>query len=48
MEKRAKAIDAKELETDIKRLNDEATSKGIIINDEKFSNGINNIPLYKP
>ena len=47
-EKRAKAISTKELEKDLTKLNNEAFSKGIIIDDAKISNGLNELDLYKP
>jgi hypothetical protein len=47
-EKRAKAISTKELEKDLIKLNNEVFSKGILIDDTKISNGINELELYKP
>jgi hypothetical protein len=46
-EKRVKAISTKELEKDLTKLNNEAFSKGIIIDDVKISNGLNELELYK-
>lgn len=48
LEKRAKAINTKELEIDLTKLNNEAFSKGIVIDDVKISNGLNELELYKP
>ena len=48
IEKRAKAISTKELEKDLNKINNEAFSKGIIIDDTKISNGLNQLDLYKP
>lgn len=47
IEKRAKAISIKELEKDSTKLNNEASSKGISIDDSKISLGINALQLYK-
>ncbi len=46
-EKRAKAISTKELEKELIKLNNEVFSKGILIDDTKISNGINELELYK-
>ncbi len=48
IEKRAKAINIKELEKDTSKINNEANSKGIVIDDEQISNGLNDLQLYKP
>ena len=48
IEKRAKAISIKELEKDITKINNEAFSKGIVIDDTKISKGLNELELYKP
>ena len=48
IEKRAKAINTKELEKDMIKINNEAFSKGIIIDDTKISKGLNELELYKP
>ena len=47
IEKRAKAISIKELEKDIIKINNEAFTKGIIIDDSKISDGINDLELYR-
>lgn len=46
-EKRVKAINTKDLEKDQIKINNEAISKGIIIDDSKISNGLNEVDLYK-
>jgi len=48
LEKRTKAINTKELEKDAIQLEMEAGSKGILIEDILLSNGLNQLPLYKP
>ena len=48
IEKRAKAINVKELEKDILQINNEAFSKGIVSDDANMSDGINKLQLYKP
>ncbi len=47
-EKRAKAINLKELEKNTQKLRDDASTKGILIEDGKISTGLNELPLYKP
>lgn len=47
IEKRAKQINIKELEKDTIELKKEAGIKGIAIQDDKISTGLNNLPLYK-
>jgi len=47
IEKRAKVINIKELEKETEQLNNEASAKGIEINDIKISSGINELQLYK-
>ncbi len=47
LEKRTKAINIRELEKDTIKLDAEAGSKGIVIEDLLISNGINSLPLYK-
>jgi len=47
IEKRAKAISTKELEKDMTKINNEAFSKGIVIDDTKISKGLNELELYK-
>ncbi len=46
IEKRAKAISTKELEKDTLKVLNEASSKGISMEDEAISSGINQMPLY--
>jgi hypothetical protein len=46
-EKRVKAIPIAELEKERKLINQEAEIKGIIIDDLKISNSLNELPLYK-
>jgi hypothetical protein len=46
MEKRAKSINTKELEQDTIRLQSEAMSKGIFIDEAKMSDGLNDLQLY--
>lgn len=48
IEKRAKAINIKELEKDTTKINSEANLKGIVIDDAKISTGLNELQLYKP
>ena len=48
IEKRAKAISIKELEKDMTKINNEAFSRGIVIDDTKISNVLNELELYKP
>jgi hypothetical protein len=47
MEKRAKAINTKQLEVDAIKIEAEAGSKGILIEDMLLSSGLNQTPLYK-
>ncbi|MBS1671345.1 MAG: hypothetical protein JST94_07825 [Bacteroidetes bacterium] len=47
IEKRAKAINIKELEKDTAKISNEANSKGIVIDDTKISTGLNELQLYK-
>lgn len=47
LEKRVKAINTKDLEKDLTKINNEAFSKGIVIDETKISNGINDLDLYK-
>ena len=47
VEKRAKAINLRELGNEIARIKEEATSKGIVINDDSISTHLNQLPLYK-
>jgi hypothetical protein len=47
-EKRVKAINTKDLEKDLTKINNEAFSKGIVIDDTKISDGLNELDLYKP
>jgi hypothetical protein len=46
IEKRAKAISTKDLEKDAIKINSEAASKGIAIDDTKISIGLNELQLY--
>lgn len=46
IEKRAKQINIKELEKDAIELKNEAGIKGILIQDDKISTGLNELPLY--
>jgi len=46
-EKRVKAINTKDLEKDLTKINNEAYSKGIVIDDIKISDGLNEVDLYK-
>jgi hypothetical protein len=46
IEKRAKAISTKELEKDAIKINSEAASKGILVDDTKISIGLNDLQLY--
>lgn len=48
IEKRAKAISTKELEKEMAKINNEAFSRGILIDDIKISKGLNELELYKP
>ncbi len=45
-EKRAKTINLKELDKDSKKLNSEINAKGIVIDDNSISEGINKLQLY--
>lgn len=47
MEKRAKAINTRQLEVDALQVQNEAGSKGILIEDLPLSSGLNQVPLYK-
>ena len=47
MEKRAKAINTKQLEVDALQVQSEAGSKGILIEDLPLSSGLNQVPLYR-
>ena len=47
-EKRAKAIPIKELEKDTTRLTSDVATKGIAINADKISKGIDDLQLYEP
>lgn len=47
LEKRTKAINTRELEKDAIKLENEAGSKGIVIEDILISSGLNQLPLYK-
>ena len=42
-----KAINTKELEKDLTKINNNAISKGIVIDDLKISDGLNEVDLYK-
>jgi len=46
IEKRAKSINIRELGQEIARIREEATAKGISINDDAVSDHINELPLY--
>ncbi len=48
IEKRSRAINIKELEKDAIKLSNDAYSKGIVIDNAKISNGLNDLQLYKP
>lgn len=47
LEKRAKTIPLSEIETESKKINQEAGIRGILIQDESISNLLNELPLYK-
>ena len=47
IEKRAKAISTKELEADTDKVRNEAASKGIFIDHDIISTGLNELQLYK-
>lgn len=47
MEKRAKAINTRQLEVDAIQIQSEAGSKGILMEDLPLSSGLNQVPLYK-
>ena len=47
LEKRAKAIPLGELEKESKKVNQEASGRGILIEDENISKSLNDLPLYK-
>lgn len=47
-EKRAKAISITELEKSTKKIRIDAASKGIVIQDDKISIGLNDLQLYNP
>lgn len=47
IEKRAKAISTKELEADTDKVRNEAASKGIFIDQDIISTGLNELQLYK-
>lgn len=46
IERRAKQISIKELEKDTAKLKNEVGTKGILIQDDKISTGLNELPLY--
>jgi len=46
IEKRAKSINIRELGQEFARIREEATAKGISINDDAVSDHINELPLY--
>jgi hypothetical protein len=46
-EKRVKAIPIDELEKERKKINQEAESRGILIEHENISNSLNGLPLYR-
>lgn len=48
IEQRVKSINTKELEIDANKLNSEAKSKGIAIDENKISNLFDNLELYSP
>lgn len=48
VEKRAKAISTKDLETDLAKIDNEVYAKGLVMDDEKISSGLNDLELYKP
>ncbi|HMK24651.1 MAG TPA: hypothetical protein VK483_01380 [Chitinophagaceae bacterium] len=47
LERRAKAIPLAELEKENKKINQDATGRGILIADENISKTLNDLPLYK-
>ena len=47
-EKRIKAISISELEKSTQKLRTDAITKGILLEDEKITKGLNLLPLYKP
>lgn len=47
MERRAKSINTNELEKDTVKIKNEIITRGIIIEDEKISIGLNQLPLYQ-
>ena len=47
MEKRAKAIPIAEVESETKKIKNEADGRGIIMNDENISDNLDGVPLYK-
>jgi len=47
LEKRAKTIPLSEIETESKKISQEAGVRGILIQDENISNLLNELPLYK-
>jgi hypothetical protein len=47
VEKRAKSISLSELEKSTQKLRVDTISKGIVVEDAKISNGLNDLPLYR-
>lgn len=48
IEKRAKAINIADLEKATTKIRTDASSKGILIQDDKITDGLNEVPLYNP